>query len=126
MNKNYTENIDYKTIFEPKHGLFTENLCCTNRNQTWEKFKVFVEKECKLQTMREEWSSRNYASGKTDIVPSISSSCSSFDREPLYGNVMKKSNIIWAQKTPVNDAPIRLGKHINSIAMRNVEIFGNL
>ena len=49
-----------------------------------------------VQNMREEWSRRNYAWGKTDIVPSISSSCFSFDREPLYGNVMKKSNIIWA------------------------------
>ena len=80
-----------------------------------------------VQTMREEGSRRNYVWGKTDIVPSISSSCSSFDREPLYGNVMKKSNIIWAQKTPVNDAPIRLGKHvIHSIAMTNVAIFENL
>ena len=41
-------------------------------------------------------------------------------------NVMKKSNIIWARKTPVNDAPIRFGKHIHSIEMTNVEIFGNL
>jgi hypothetical protein len=32
MNEKYTENIDYKTLFEPKHGLFTENVCCTNRN----------------------------------------------------------------------------------------------
>jgi hypothetical protein len=79
-----------------------------------------------VQTMREEWSRRNYIWGKTDIVPSISSSCSSFDREPLYENVMKKSNIIWAWKTPINDAPIRLGKHIHSIAMTNVAIFGNL
>ncbi len=31
--------------------------------------------------MRKEWSRRNYVWGKTDIVPSISSSCSSFDRE---------------------------------------------
>ena len=30
--KNTPKNIDYKTLFEPKHGLFTENLCCTNRN----------------------------------------------------------------------------------------------
>jgi hypothetical protein len=31
---------------------------------------------------------------------------------------------LLAWKMPVNDAPIRLGKHIHSIAMRNVEIFG--
>jgi len=30
--KNTTKNIDYRTLFEPKHGLFTENLCCTNKN----------------------------------------------------------------------------------------------
>jgi hypothetical protein len=75
----------------------------------------------------EEWSRRNYLLGKTDIIPSISSICSFFDREPLYGNVMKKSNVIWAWKTPVNDAPIRLGKHVlHSIAMTDVAIFGNL
>jgi hypothetical protein len=46
--------------------------------------------------MKDEWSRRNYNWDKTDIVPSISSSCSSFDHEPLYGNVMKKLNIIGA------------------------------
>jgi hypothetical protein len=44
----------------------------------------------RVQAMKKEWSRRKYAWGKTDIVPSISSSCSSFDREPLYRNVMKK------------------------------------
>jgi hypothetical protein len=48
--------------------------------------------------MKEEWSRCNYAWGKTDIVPSFSSRYASLDREPLYGNVMKKSKILWAWK----------------------------
>jgi hypothetical protein len=38
----------------------------------------------RVQTMKEKWSRQNYAWGKTDIVPSISSSCSSFDRESKH------------------------------------------
>ena len=45
--KNTPTNIDHKTLYEPKHGLFTENSCCTNRNETLEWFTVFVEKQWK-------------------------------------------------------------------------------
>ena len=94
MNEKYTEKYWLQNTFWTKTWFIYGKLMLYNYKLDLE----MVHGICRetVPTMKDEWSRRNYAWGKTDIVPSISSSCSSFDHEPLYGNMMKKSNIIWA------------------------------
>ncbi len=91
MNEKYNEKYWLHNTFWTKTWFIYEKFVMLYKKKF--DFRV-VHGICRetVQTMREEWSWRNYAWGKTDIVPSFSSSCSSFDREPLYGNVMKKQH----------------------------------
>ncbi len=94
MNEKYTEKYWLQNTFWTKTWFIYGNFMLYKKKLD---LRV-VHGICRetVQTTREEWIRRNYVWEKTDIVPSISSSCSSFDREPLYGNVMRKWNIIWA------------------------------
>ena len=79
MNEKYTEKYWLQNTFWTK-------TCFIYGKFMLYKYKLdfrVVQGICRetVQTMREEWSRLTYAWGKTDNLPSISSSCSSFDRE---------------------------------------------
>ncbi len=69
INEKYTKNIDYKTFWTKTWFIYGKFMFYKKKLDFW-----VVQGICRetVQTMREEWSRRNYAWGKTDIVQSIS------------------------------------------------------